>query len=255
MGKLRDNDTTVKSFNKNNAAYDPEGTGTESLETIEEAIHYNQWIADKFKPYLGTRNMELGAGLGTISEILLQEHAIKLCELSESNRSALTERFSANTHCTGIESDLLENKEWDSLDSVYSSNVLEHIENDLHIIEHSLKLLQPGGHFAALVPAGKWLMSDFDRMIGHYRRYSKYDKKRIADFLAYRQIRAKITEFRYFNPVGALGWYIKMVVLKNTRVKKSDAMVMDRLITVLSLLDHVPFPFGQNCFFVIRKNG
>ena len=56
---------------------------------------------------------------------------------------------------------------------VYSSNVLEHIEDDKSTIADIYGKLETGGLFLIYVPALNILFSDFDRQVGHYRRYSK----------------------------------------------------------------------------------
>ncbi len=40
-----------------------------SLEITSEAVHYNQWIYDLMYPYLGTRVLELGAGIGICPDL------------------------------------------------------------------------------------------------------------------------------------------------------------------------------------------
>jgi hypothetical protein len=54
----------------NSSSYQVYGYGFQSLETIEEARLYNQWIAGKIQNYLGDNNLEFGSGLGTISSLI-----------------------------------------------------------------------------------------------------------------------------------------------------------------------------------------
>src|SRR5262245_26386560 len=41
---------------------------SEHLETGRSAHNYNRWIADQFTPYVGQRVLEVGCGVGTLSE-------------------------------------------------------------------------------------------------------------------------------------------------------------------------------------------
>src|SRR6202042_1631471 len=50
-------------------------------------------------------------------------------------------------------------------------NVLEHIEDDEGALKQLAGLLEPGGRLVLWVPAFEFLYSDFDRRIGHHRRY------------------------------------------------------------------------------------
>jgi putative flippase GtrA len=237
----------------NEDSYSETGSGRNTLETIEEAETYNRWIAYKIEDYLGEKNLEIGAGTGTIAKIISEKYKIELLELSESNRNTLSERFKETPNILNISGDLLKNENYNYYNCIYSSNVLEHIENDEHIVYHSMKLLTQGGYFVALVPAMNSLYSDFDKKIGHFRRYSKKDLIRITNYLNMNNINYRLLESSYFNPIGAVGWFIKMKILKNKQINPRDAMIMNSLIPFVSWLDLLPLGFGQSMLLVIKK--
>jgi predicted SAM-dependent methyltransferase len=56
---------------------------------------------------------------------------------------------------------------------IYSSNVLEHIEDDSRALNEMFAKLQINGKLAIYVPAFMFLFSDLDIKAGHFRRYSK----------------------------------------------------------------------------------
>ena len=58
-------------------------------------------------------------------------------------------------------------------DSVVLVNVLEHIDDDVGALADLRELLEPGGRLCVFVPAFDGLYSDFDRRIGHRRRYRR----------------------------------------------------------------------------------
>ncbi|MCM8819720.1 MAG: hypothetical protein NC925_02880 [Candidatus Omnitrophica bacterium] len=98
-----------------------------------------------------------------------------------------------------------------------------------------------------------FLYSNFDKKIGHYRRYNKKDKVRIVNYLTEKGMNVKSIKFDYFNPVGALGWFVKMKVLKMDKIAKKDAMIMNSIIPFIGWLDYLPFGFGQSMLIVIKK--
>ena len=116
-----------------------------------------------------------------------------------------------------------------------------------------MKLLKPGGYFVAIVPAMKSLHSNFDKKIGHIRRYNKTDIKRIERTLLNSKITFQNLKSSYFNPVGAVGWFVKMKLLRIEKINKRDAMTMNALIPFISFLDYLPLPFGQSLLFVVQK--
>lgn len=65
-----------------------------------------------------------------------------------------------------------------SLNAVLLLDVIEHISDPIRVLEHATSALAPGGGVIITVPAYQWLYGDWDRELGHYRRYSRYDFKR-----------------------------------------------------------------------------
>ncbi|EPG65528.1 GtrA-like protein [Leptospira wolffii serovar Khorat str. Khorat-H2] len=238
----------------NTVVYSEGGTGVEILETVEEARTYNEYLASKITPFLGEKNLEIGAGTGTIANLVFENgyHSF-LTELSDYNAQRLRSRFRAEPLFLGVEQDFFGLKEKNHWDCVYSSNVLEHVQDDWLFIKHGLEIVKQEGWFVAIVPATKILYSEFDKRIGHYRRYGWSDKKRIVSLLKKEFPKATLKIWKPFNPVGALGWFIRMRLFRATKIKLSDAMIMDSLIPFLKPFDYLPLPVGQAIFLAIRK--
>jgi len=84
-------------------------------------------------------------------------------------------------------------------------DVLEHIEADELAVSALKGLLKPGGRVVITVPAYQWMFGRHDRMLHHFRRYSR--KKLAAIFSSHGFGIAKLS---YFNtllfPMAALSW-------------------------------------------------
>lgn len=65
----------------------------------------------------------------------------------------------------------------DSLDLVFSLNVLEHIEEDEKTIAECFRVLNTGGYCLFVVPRGANLYDYFDEMLFHKRRYANGELK------------------------------------------------------------------------------
>jgi len=48
------------------------------LEAMSFARNYHQWILDEFRPFLGSHLLEVGAGTGDFSQLLLQTQPTSL---------------------------------------------------------------------------------------------------------------------------------------------------------------------------------
>ncbi len=233
--------------------YSAGGIGSSTLELLEGAHAYNAWILSKIRPYLGARNLELGAGQGTLSQQVLESHRVLLCEPSDDNRRILRERLGNHERLLSIVGELRDLERTQAFSCIYSTNVLEHVEDDVRLLEQAAPLLAPGGHFVAVVPAHRWLFSKFDSRIGHHRRYDRKDRERLERAIARAALGLTLVEFRYFNPVGALAWLVRMRWLQKSEIPIKDATLMNRLAPILSKLDVFPIPFGLSLVLCYKK--
>ena len=68
-----------------------------------------------------------------------------------------------------------------SIEAIGAFDVLEHLEKPEILLTEIYRVLKPGGVFICSVPAYQWLFSDFDISIGHYRRYSRRNLRRLLE--------------------------------------------------------------------------
>ncbi|EDN70269.1 hypothetical protein BGP_0907 [Beggiatoa sp. PS] len=54
------------------------------LEAMSFARNYHQWILDEFRPFLGSHLLEVGAGTGDFSQLLLQTQPTSLTTIEPS---------------------------------------------------------------------------------------------------------------------------------------------------------------------------
>jgi SAM-dependent methyltransferase len=145
--------------------------GREELEQARLIPRYNRHIAELFLAAIepGQALLDFGAGIGTIS-ILVRERAraanILCVEIDANNVAALKrEGFDVITDATQVPPD--------TVDLVYSSNVLEHIDNDVEALRKLHVCLKPGGRAVFWVPAFECLWSGMDDRVEHCRRYTR----------------------------------------------------------------------------------
>jgi hypothetical protein len=110
--------------------------------------------------------------------------------------------------------------------------VVEHIEDHLQALKNARLLLKKGGNVVILVPAFQSLFNGFDRQLGHYRRYTESSLKNLleaADF--------DVVHTRYFNFIGALGWYFSGNILKKKMIPEGQMKLYDTLVPVWKVVD------------------
>jgi SAM-dependent methyltransferase len=136
-------------------------------------IRYTTQIVAKFYKSLILENktkgeiLEFGAGTGFLAEIFRKKYNIvPIC--IEIDGDLITMIREKGFTCFN---ELNQNKF--ELKAIYSSNVLEHIEDDQKILKQFYKEIEKNGRIGIYVPAFQHLYSEMDRSINHVRRYSR----------------------------------------------------------------------------------
>lgn len=150
--------------------------GIQELITIEAGLkNYSNDIVRKFAKGFGlNENKELnitildfGSGLGTLAEIWKIEFGITPVCIE------VDPKLISNLRAKGFDTYLNLAQILDKQDIIYSSNVLEHIEDDLGTLKALKNCVAPGGYLGLYVPALPFLFSDLDVSVGHFRRYKR----------------------------------------------------------------------------------
>lgn len=222
----------------------------ETLDNLDDADRYRQWIFDLIEPSLGDRILEVGAGHGTFTTLLAAGHSVLATDLSQRCAAVLEDRFAARPEVTVRCCDLAGASDAGPFDTVVLINVLEHIRDDDEALQNILALLDAGGRVVLWVPAFARLYSDFDRRIGHYRRYHR-------EALRAQLARAGFTveDVRYVNSVGALAWWVVATKLRRTPTGKLGVVAYDRVFVPILRRVEARWrpPIGQSILAIASK--
>src|SRR5919202_3089635 len=190
---------------------------TDDLETMSEARRYQAHVFDLFRPYIGSRVLEVGSGIGTTTRTLLDvADRVVGIEPNASSVARLRQTLADNPRfalksCHLEECDRRELLR-EHFDTIVCINVLEHIEDDVAALRLFREIAQPAnGNVLVFVPAVQAVYGPLDAELGHHRRYSK---KMLAS--AFRQSGMDLRVLRYTNPLGLLGWWFNAYVTKST---------------------------------------
>jgi SAM-dependent methyltransferase len=228
------------------------------LESMSFARNYHRWILELFEPYLGARLVEVGAGTGSFSELLLARgtQSLSLVEPSAMYDQLVENvgRLPASGRVRGYKGTFAQVagriREEGRPDSIIYVNVLEHVADDERELSLIRGALSTGGRAFIFVPALSWLYGSFDEMVGHHRRYARRE-------LEGKVVRAgfRILKSVYFDSAGVLTWWMKYRLLRSRRMEPGAVKFYDRL--VVPLLKRVellaPPPLGKNLLLVAEK--
>lgn len=220
------------------------------LANLEHAPRYTDWIASLLEPHLGGDVLEIGAGHGELTERLARGRRVVATDLSKRCVEALEERFASSPEVEVVHADLASLALSRAFDTVVVVNVLEHIDDHNRAVAEMAGHLRPGGRLCVFVPAFDGLYSEFDRRIGHRRRYQRSELVQV-----FADAGLEVVEARYVNVAGAFAWWL--LARRLGRVPTDAALVRayDRLVVpVLRRLEARRPPwFGQSLLGVARR--
>jgi SAM-dependent methyltransferase len=226
--------------------------GAATLERMALAPAYNRWMFDRLERWIGSRVLEVGSGIGNMSQFFAERDKVVLTDTEAAYRERLRERFRdrpgvsvTELSLPGVPPDLAGLQ----FDTIICLNVLEHIEDDAGTLKSLHGLLEPGGRLVLLVPALQSIYGSLDRALGHYRRYSrKLLRERYAD------AGLRMRHLEHFNMAGILGWWFTGRVLRRELIPTGSLALYDRLVPLFRLERLLPVRIGQSLIAIGERS-
>jgi 2-polyprenyl-3-methyl-5-hydroxy-6-metoxy-1,4-benzoquinol methylase len=193
-------------------------------------------VVSLFSEYLGSRVLEVGGGLGQISEVLI-DGDIDLLTLEPDPHlfGKLEEKFHSLPKCEvqnlTVESLLVEGKLAAEFDSAIYINVLEHIGDDSAELINVRKLLKSGGNIVVFSPALPILYGTMDGLSGHFRRYTKSELIGLVKDSGF-----EVIHVEYFDFVGIFPYFFMYRLLKIRTIGSGGMFVYDNIILPISTM-------------------
>ena len=217
------------------------------LEHFDSASNFREYQVSLISKYIKGNFAEVGAGTGGLvpyykkflKKITLLEPEKKLFKILKKSFSSKRVKIKNNTV------DKLKN----NFDTIIYYDVLEHIKNDLEEVKKASKKLKKNGYLIISVPAYQTFYSEFDKSVGHYKRYNK------KDFIKFeKKTNLRIEKLAYYDSVGFLFLVLnKIFYLKQTNLK-NKIFLWNLLIPVSKLIDSLTFNmFGKSLLCVFIK--
>jgi trans-aconitate methyltransferase len=218
---------------------------------LSHARNYRQALVREFAPSLGGRTIEVGAGIGQVTELLRALPTITQLQAVEPDAgfcAAFRRALPDQPLIHGTLEDVPADAGWNA---ILSLNVLEHIRDDDAELRHYHQLLQKEkGALNLFVPARQELYTQIDRDFGHHRRYAKPELTRKLE-----QAGFEIVRLRYYNIAGYFAWWATFCLLKRRHFDAGLVRFFDRVLFPWANRAErkiVAPPFGQSLLAVAR---
>ncbi|OFX78032.1 MAG: hypothetical protein A2X12_07530 [Bacteroidetes bacterium GWE2_29_8] len=224
------------------------------LDVFEIATNWKGYFGNMFRDYIGGHVAEVGAGSGGTTQFLINAKVSKWVCL-EPDKS-LSEGILGKLRDLGVEGNVVVlNSKLDCLpdeeryDTIVYIDVIEHIEDDIGELLIAKNRLKVGGSLIILAPAYNYLFTEFDKAIGHYRRYNMRMLKSIVPK------EMKLEFVRYLDSVGFFASLANKLLLKSSNPTIKQVKFWDNVLIRISIvMDRVLcYRFGKTIIGVWRK--
>lgn len=234
---------------KNSISINPDSgyKGIDNLEIMREAENYNCFLLNTVLEYanLGKHIVDFGAGIGIFA--LRLKHLGHKITCIENDTFLKNRLIQSGLDCVDSFSDIEDN----SIDYIYTLNVLEHIEKDFETLVILHKKLNSNGVILVYVPAFNVIYSSMDRKVGHFRRYRLDGLRKLMEKAEFTINRAEYVDF--------IGFFASLIYLiinrKEGNINPEGLRFYDQFIFPVSrFFDRFSrFFIGKNLLIVARK--
>ena len=211
------------------------------------ARNYRNYQLDLIRKFVGGNILEVGPGRGEIIENFISaDNKITMIDTDEEMCKVIRERFK-NSDVKILNSNISSLEE--KFDTILYMDVIEHIENDVKELDQAISKLNKNGKLVIIVPAFSILFSDFDKSVGHFRRYTK------KNFFNYKNSEVKLRNLKYFDSLGFFILFLsKILKFKGNSKAVFGIKVWNMLIPISRLIDKIIFhSLGKSLICVYEK--
>jgi glycosyltransferase involved in cell wall biosynthesis len=226
--------------------------GSEILERLNRAPRFTRWMADVIRPYVGVRVLEIGAGIGNMSVHLMPRPVYWATDVNSEYLEYLETLQATRPYMRVGYTDAMNADSFPSgrtFDTVVCLNVIEHVKDDVSALRNVWNALDPGGRAIILVPNGPGLYGSLDKVLGHFRRYTKDALSAVSKEAGF-----QVEEILKFNRPGVPAWWLNGRILKRETFGLAQIRLLNLLTPIFRLVDPVlPLP-PLSIIAILRKS-
>ena len=212
--------------------------GSRILSELEHARRFNFWMGKTLRPFVGDRVLEIGAGIGTLTNQFISRELYVASDINPHYLRYLESYSFGKPYLQVMHVDAGESDDFEGLEQKFDTalmiNVLEHVPDEHVALRNLWSALQPGGRAVILVPQHPALYGTLDEVLHHRERYTEA------------KLRSALTKAHFsvenifdFNRVSVPGWWLSGKVLRRKTFSRVQLKILDLLMPILSRIDRM----------------
>jgi glycosyltransferase involved in cell wall biosynthesis len=223
-----------------------------TLDAFSDAPNFNRWMADTIGPNLGKKVLEIGAGIGNLTRILVRGKQTYIAsDLDFEHLERLKSRLAHRPNLDIAQLDASRPEMFapfmGKVDTVVCLNVVEHIQDDLGALTNIYSVLEDGGRAVILVPEGQSVYGTLDEALGHWRRYSEAQLGKRMEEAGF-----EVERIIKFNRMSRPGWWLNGKILKRRVISRFQLKNFDRGVWLWRKLDEI-LPWSPTSVIAIGR--
>jgi SAM-dependent methyltransferase len=196
--------------------YHEDEYGSHILTVLDRARRFNLWMGETLRPYVGDRVLEIGAGIGNLTNQFIPRDLYVASDINPHYLHYLRSYSFGKPYLRVMEIDAGNSRHFCGLeqqfDTVLMLNVLEHVPDELKALHHLWSALEPGGRAIILVPQHPALYGTLDAALEHRERYTEAGLRRALTAAGFR-----IETVFDFNRFSVPGWWLHGKILQRKK--------------------------------------
>jgi 2-polyprenyl-3-methyl-5-hydroxy-6-metoxy-1,4-benzoquinol methylase len=232
--------------------YKPDEHGSNILVSLANVPHFNRWMGDVLRPYLGTRVLEIGAGIGNLTRRFTPRDAYTATDINPHYIDYLRRTLAGRPYLDVRKCDLADARDFEELrgryDTVVCLNVLEHVADETAALANLRAALQPGGRAIVLVPQNPKLHGSLDQVLGHVRRYTRQSLRDALERAGF-----EVEHLFDFNRATTPAWWWNGKVLKRRHFGRVQLKVVNHTVWLMRPLDRILPWHGTSVVAVAKR--
>lgn len=218
--------------------YKEDEYGSHNLIELERSRRFNLWLGNTLRPFVGNRVLELGAGIGTITNQFIPRelhiasdtnphylHYLRSYSFGKPYLRVLEINPEEPQHFLGLE---------EQFDTVIAINILQHSSDEQAALRNMREALEPGGRAIVLVPQHPKLYGSLDSSLGRRERYTSDKLER-----AMKEAGFKVEQLIDFNRVSVPGWWLNGKLMRRRKFSRVQLKALDMAMPLLKRIDRL----------------
>ncbi len=216
--------------------YKEDEYGSHILTELDRARRFNLWMGDTLRPYIGDRVLEIGAGIGTLTNQFIPRALYVASDINPHYLNYLRSYAFGKPYLRVLKVNAGDPDHFRDLEGQFDTavmiNVLEHVPDAQMALRNLWAALEPGGRAVILVPQHPGLYGSLDEVLEHRERYTVTKLEQELTEAGFR-----VAEVFDFNRFSVPGWWLSGKLLRRKKFSRVQLKTIETFLPVLRRID------------------